>query len=530
MTRDEALRAGERIYREGVLPSGKPLQAVVKGDVPVDGRMFSCVHCHLRSGLGAIEGPIVVRPITGPKLFKPLRRAAEKNVPTWDEVPPWLDGGELRPAYSEETLARAIRAGIDPAGRLLDDTMPRYRLDQHEMAIVTFYLKNLSAQPSPGVDETTMRLATVVSEDVAREDREAMLATLEAHVRDRNAQSRRPEARAQRGTFTMKDMYAAFRRVELLTWELRGPRATWPGQLTEHLRRSPVFALVGGIVSGDWGPVEEFAEANHLPALMPVTDLPGSMEGQWYTLYVSKGLRGEGEAAARFLAARVGPSVLPIQVSRDVPGSRAVGDGFRAVWRKLGRRAPLELRLGAAEPLRAEQLAELRRASPEAAILCWLGRDDMPAVAAAAPADPGATIFVASGLLGESPTLPETLRSSVYLTYPWALPSEAQKKRALVEGWLRVKKIPVIRPRIQAQMYLLGSLLFEALLQMRSNFYRDALLDAVDTMRDQSYPVAFYPRLSFGPGQRYAAKGCYVVQEAEGPEVGLTARSPWVIY
>ncbi len=530
MSREEALRAGEVLYREGILPSGKPLEAVVKGDVPVDGRMFSCVHCHLRSGLGAVEGALVVRPINGAKLFKPLRVAAEKNRPTWEEVPPWLDGGELRAAYTEASLARAIRDGVDPAGRLLGDAMPRYRLDSSDMAIVTFYLRNLSAEPSPGVDATTMRLATVVSEDVPREDRAAMLATLEAHVRDRNAQPRRQEARAERGAFTMRDMYAAFRRVELLTWELQGARETWRAQLEAYLRERPVFALVGGMVSGDWSPVQEFAEANRLPTLLPMTDLPGPMMGQWYTLYASKGLWGEGESAARFLAQQTPRAAPVLQISRDEPGSRAMAAGFLATWAKLGRPVPTERRLEAGEPLRPDLLAEWLRAPVPPVLLCWLGTQDLEAVAEARRGSGGSgTVFLSSGLLGEGTALPEGLRASTYLTYPWALPQEAQKKRAIVEGWLRIKRVPLTRPRVQAQMYLLGTLLFDALGHMRSNFYRDALLDAVDTASDQTYPVAFYPRLSFGPGQRYLSKGCYVVQQTDGPPRSLTPRSPWVI-
>jgi hypothetical protein len=49
-------------------------------------------------------------------------------------------------------------------------------------------------------------------------------------------------------------------------------------------------------------------------------------------------------------------------------------------------------------------------------------------------------------------------------------------------------------------------------------------------MRDQYYAIAVYPRLSFGPGQRYASKGCYVVQVAGDDEPLLEKRSTWVIH
>ncbi|MDA8240180.1 MAG: hypothetical protein M0Z67_07390 [Nitrospiraceae bacterium] len=37
--------------------------------------------------------------------------------------------------------------------------------------------------------------------------------------------------------------------------------------------------------------------------------------------------------------------------------------------------------------------------------------------------------------------------------------------------------------------------------------------------QDEIYPL--YPRFSFGPGQRYGSKGCYIVQLARGPKPEL---------
>src|SRR4030095_7906359 len=109
------LRLGERMYREGVLPSGQPMRALVKGDVPTEGTMFSCVTCHLRSGMGSIEGAVPAPPISGPRLYAPRVRSPRNPLrrnPREPRSSPEPD--QVRPAYTDATLARAVREGIDP--------------------------------------------------------------------------------------------------------------------------------------------------------------------------------------------------------------------------------------------------------------------------------------------------------------------------------------------------------------------------------------------------------------------------------
>jgi hypothetical protein len=46
-------------------------------------------------------------------------------------------------------------------------------------------------------------------------------------------------------------------------------------------------------------------------------------------------------------------------------------------------------------------------------------------------------------------------------------------------------------------------------------------------MTDMYYPL--YEKVTFGPGQRYASKGCYIVQLAAGGNPELERRSEWII-
>ena len=63
---------------------------------------------------------------------------------------------------------------------------------------------------------------------------------------------------------------------------------------------------------------------------------------------------------------------------------------------------------------------------------------------------------------------------------------------------------------------------------INDNLYRDHLLDVMSMQMD--VVVRDYERLSFGPGQRYASKGCYIIQLGPGEVPELIQKSDWVIY
>jgi len=104
-----------------------------------------------------------------------------------------------------------------------------------------------------------------------------------------------------------------------------------------------------------------------------------------------------------------------------------------------------------------------------------------------------------------------------------------KKNVSILRRWLITRKIPEADLRIEGKVHFLGWMLSGLLMDMRNNIYRDYFFDSIDMMIDQDYAVSIYPRLSFGPGQRYASKVCYIVQLTEGPWPELLVKGGWVI-
>ena len=206
-----------------------------------------------------------------------------------------------RPAYTRETLATALRFGTDPAGQVFNDVMPRYPLSDRDMSILISYLEYLSAEPSPGASSSEFRFATIITDDVSPEDRQALLLPLQAIIAQKNQQLALYNDFIKFGYVPTADMKYAFRQASLDVWELKGPPETWQSQLAAYYSKKPVFAVLGGISNSDWQPVHDFCEAERLPCLFPITDFPVISETGWYTYYFDKGYAQEGEAVARYL-------------------------------------------------------------------------------------------------------------------------------------------------------------------------------------------------------------------------------------
>lgn len=528
---DAELRLGEQMYRQGLLPSGEPMPGTVQGDIPIDGSMFSCESCHLRSGLGSNEGRIITMPTNAAKLYRPLYRGSEVET-NWprERISPPLRGNLVRPAYTDETLARAIWSGIGAGGRRLDPTMPQYDLTPEQMRILVNYLKTLSRDFSPGVSPTTITLATVVTEGVDAGERQVMLQTLEAFIRDRNSLSRNNVNRARYGPFFHQEMDVSFRKLELLVWELKGAPETWPAQLQEHYRRQPVFALVGGLAAGSWEPIQRFCEVQRLPAIFPFTRQPYLPQDNWYTSYISRGPYHEGTSAARYLSNPDNPyhRQQVVMIYGDGAAETDLARGFREQWKALSRQPLIEYRLTEGGEEEVQRLRQLVGEHAGENLLLWLPGEQLAHLDSTLL--DRANLALLSQPLCEAQATGLSKRSAkVQFTQPRRLKADFDTYFRSVRKWLEVRDIPLTHPELQADVYLLGWTLTGILRVVRNDFYRDYLLDALDMMNDEIYASANYPRVSYGPGQRYGVKGCYIVRYPRGDLARPEVMAGWFI-
>ena len=518
------------MYRKGVLPSGKPLPVAIQGDVSVPGTTYACASCHNRSGLSVMDETQRLPSINGPTLFQTLYPIfSGLSASEREELPARYQAPPLRPAYTDATLSKVIREGIDPKGRSLKPTMPRYALSDRDMTTLINYLKNLSSRPSPGVTDTSLALATVVTEDVSQGDQDAMFNSLEKMVRIHNAIGNSPGD--MRRMVTMQVMYLAFRSYTLSRWALKGSPNTWRAQLETLYDKNPVFALVGGISNSSWKPIHEFCEDHQIPCILPITDLPEVSKSDYYTMYFSNGYSQEGEAVARHLSRQsdLMRSGKVVQILGSDPAAKALAAGFQNAWTVAGGRPVKSVNVAKGQTITGDWLSRQVPAAKDSVLLLWTGPESYDALRsiATAPNRP-ASVFLSSSVLAERLwDMPSEARPFTYVSYLFREPGE----KKLPPRMSRPRSITLNKEyrkndhRIPSRTDTAAAVLNDALTRVERNFYRDYLLDVIDAMEVQD--TSDYELLNFGPGRRYLSEGCYIMRLSDGPNPTLTRMNEW---
>jgi hypothetical protein len=510
---------GESIYRRGIVASGAPLEAAREGGVRVIGSTAACTNCHRRSGLGMKEGRQSIPPIAASYLFQP-RAGAVDNLDL-----PYVDGMRAdRDPYTEATLARAIRSGIGADGHPLSYLMPRYSLDDSAMTQLITYLKELSPDVVPGVTETVLHFATVITPDADPVKRQGMLDVLNTFFADKNRFTR---AEAPRLRSSRRMMFKVNRHWELHVWELAGPPETWEAQLRAKLSAQPVFAVLSGLGGQTWEPVHRFCEEQSLPCLFPNVERPVVAEADFDSLYLTQGVLLEARLIAHELATpsagarprRIVQMFRPGDVGREAAATleaALAGSGASFVNRALsGARA-------------RDFSAALRGISADDMLVLWL----RPADIARLPAPPRdvVRVFLSGQMAGlEEAPLPAAWRNIAHMTYPYDLPERRRVRLDFPLGWFRIREIPVVAQQVQVDTYMVCGLVSDTLNHMVDTFVRDYLVERIEGMLEHRIITGYYPRLALAPGQRFASKGGFIVRFVEPGGTRVVPDGEWII-
>jgi hypothetical protein len=320
-------------------------------------------------------------------------------------------------------------------------------------------------------------------------------------------------------------MDRAYRKWILHVWELNGSSDTWGAQLEEFYKKQPVFALVGGLGTSSWGPIQAFSERFEIPCVFPQVDLPMLEGNNNYTYYFSRGLTLEAEVLAKFLRDK-GESGKIVQVFRRDEAGSVAATAFRAAIQP----APgieLEDHLLAAGQS-GESLQKAVYEGKPAAVVLWLGENDLksafPVGEVASP-----PIYLSFSLRGakRSEALPKD-GTNLRLIYPSDLPPKREARLLRNKHWLHNKGIKLTDETVQVNTLFAVTVVSDVVGHMLDSFSRDFFVERIEHTVGQTPMPSIFPQVSLGPGQHFAAKGSSIVQIG-ADDKSIKAISPWIV-
>lgn len=125
--------SGRAVYHTGE----GAMAILMQGKVKVPASRFPCANCHGQDGMGSREGATIMPPISWQFL--------NQTTPS-------------RPAYTIDSLQRAILHGDAANGKKLGELMPRYEIDAQTLDSLVNYLQTLDAEQRIGITTDTISI------------------------------------------------------------------------------------------------------------------------------------------------------------------------------------------------------------------------------------------------------------------------------------------------------------------------------------------------------------------------------------
>lgn len=495
---EDAVSRGRSIFMLGRKADGEPLTAEVAGGVELPAGQYACVRCHRADGRGGLEGGVEIPNIRWQRLSGPVASAANRKA---------------RPAYSPQSLAKAIVFGVDCAGRALDALMPRYDLDGGDLSDLIAYLHVVGSEAAPGTSSSSVRVG--------------VLLPLSGRL-------------ATAGTDTLRVLQSYFddvnggggiygRHLDLIGRDVGGG-ATAALEAVRALSRGPdeVFCFLGNAGAGAGGDVLAVASAEKIPVIGPLSFTAAS-GADHYIFRVLPTLFDQGVAAARYLSDAYSWN-SPVAVLRP-PGAHADSmlEGF------VSEAARLELlveEVGFSGADIAAIIARLKDASVQGVVV-FAGADAVDALVEEAERQAWHPRLVVSSVLLER-ALAASAPAAIRVAPPLGLMPQSNNAHGLLSHFQRIRRIAEEQRPGEAlasantamtmAAFASAEVLSEGLKRSGRELTREGLVAALAGM--SGFETGVLPAISFGPRRRRGVRGAaLVVVPAHG---GGSTKPVWV--
>lgn len=415
------------------------------------------------------------------------------------------------PAYAEETLKRAIAAGVDPAENRLDPSMPRYRMSDADLADLVAYIKRLETDLDPGLANDKIVIGTIMPRyGPMSEAAEAVTAVLSGYFNDLNREG---------GIYD--------RGLELIVLRADSPhRALDLGR--ELSSSGEVFALVGAVTADLDESFAEIAEAQHLPNVAPITQhAPADTGLRRYTFYVYAGPEVQGRALVEFATTRLpDPGMESAVVHPSGESAQALA---RAMVRQAHNRGWGALRAVeyAEDGLDAAGLAGRLKAEGVQALF-FLGSASAftRLTRAAEGAEWNPYLFVLGQEIGRRMlSAPSGFDGRLFAAYPTSPSDHSAEGRRAFGEFHRRHGLPRRHVAAQIASYAAAKLLVEGLSQAGRSLTRENLVGSLEGL--YRYETGLTPPLTYSANRRVGTAGAYVVA-VDLEKGGFASGSTWV--
>lgn len=474
---------GKRIYEQGIGGGKQPISATVSGaPEAVPGTMVPCGVCHGADGRGVADDGVAPPDIRWSALADP---AGHRH-----------GSGRQHPPFDTQALGRAISDGVDPAGNVMEASMPRYAMLLTDLEDLLAYMKRLEQELDPGLGKDSIRLATIQpAEGELAGAGAAMEAVMHAYFDEVNV------AGGVEG-----------RLIELVSADYVADPTLGGWMVQDLLREQRPFALVGTYVAGIEAATAAVADALNVPvvgALSPMPEAAGASNR--YMFYLLSGLRGQASALARH-AGTLMPGPQPRMVVVHPAGAQFAGpvkaiqqQGLDSGWATV----PV-LPYQAGELDAAFLAGELHDKGAQGVFFLGPEEDLGALVRQADRLDWSPRIFL-PGMLATDAMFdyPERFDRRIHVAVS-LLPSDMDPGGA--EHFKRVhdqQQLDYQYLENQVQAYAAARLVVEALRRTGADLSREGLIATLESMHD--YQSGVVPPLSFTAGQRVGAAGAHLM-------------------